>query len=109
MIIILLIIAVINGTWSLLPKGWGERWTTTEIVSTESTGSSHFPSLGVSPDGVVHVAWFDRTLYDDSGEDSDIVYKKEITSLLKIILIILVLILSIGGGLIYFRWFRPAS
>jgi hypothetical protein len=59
-------------------KRWSSDtgWSATEVVSTESTSSSHSPSLAVSSDGTVHIAWEDWTDYDGSGADSDIFYKK---------------------------------
>ncbi len=54
----------------------GTGWTTTEVVSTESTDDSYGPSLGVSSDGTVHVAWLDETDYGGSGTDRDIFYKR---------------------------------
>ena len=51
-------------------------WTTTEIVSTESTGDSWDPSLAVDSAGDIHVAWGDQTDYAGSGTDWDIFYKR---------------------------------
>jgi hypothetical protein len=50
-------------------------WTTTHVVSTESTGNSYYPSLAVGPDGTVHIAWYDYTDYGGSGTDPDIFYR----------------------------------
>jgi|GEM_PF-4332004 len=58
-------------------KPSGGSWTTTEVVSTESTGLSWNPSLSVDSAGTVHVAWADRTYYSGSGEDEDIFYKQK--------------------------------
>ena len=55
---------------------YGAGWTTTEIVSTESTEGSSNPSLGVGPDGTVHIAWEDWTNFDDSAVDKNIFYKR---------------------------------
>ncbi len=54
----------------------GVGWTTTEVVSTESTGNSYYPSLAVDPSGNIHVAWYDFTDYSGSGTDRDIFYKR---------------------------------
>jgi parallel beta-helix repeat protein len=54
----------------------GVGWTTTELVSTESTGDSHQPSLAVDVGGNVHIAWYDNTDYNDSGTDYDVFYKR---------------------------------
>ncbi|MCG3256617.1 MAG: hypothetical protein KAU62_11045 [Candidatus Heimdallarchaeota archaeon] len=50
-------------------------WTTTEVVSTESTANSYNPSLAVDTLGKVHIAWEDVTNYSGAGTDSDIFYK----------------------------------
>ena len=50
-------------------------WTTSEIVSTESTSNSKYPSLSVDSAGNVHIAWQDNTNYAGSGADWDIFYK----------------------------------
>lgn len=61
-------------------KRWNastSSWTTTEVVSTESTGSSLEPSLAVDPFGNVHMTWYDYTInYAESGIDHDIFYKR---------------------------------
>jgi hypothetical protein len=56
-------------------KPSGGSWSTTEVVSTESTGFSEQASLMVDGDGTVHVAWDDGTSYGGSGSDYDIFYK----------------------------------
>jgi hypothetical protein len=56
-------------------KPAGGSWSTTEVVSTESTGFSWSPSLWVDGEGTVHVAWDDGTEYGGSGSDDDIFYK----------------------------------
>ena len=52
------------------------KWNTTELVSTESTDSSAFPSLTVDSAGNVHIVWNDRTDYNSAGTDYDIFYKQ---------------------------------
>jgi len=55
----------------------GVGWTSTEVVSTESTGLSAYPSLAVDSSGNIHVTWHDNTTdYADSGTDLDIFYKR---------------------------------
>ena len=54
----------------------GSNWTTTEIVSTESTSNSQYLSLSVVVDGTVHLAWEDYTDYGGSGTDWDVFYKR---------------------------------
>ncbi|MCG3215413.1 MAG: hypothetical protein KAS63_01775, partial [Candidatus Heimdallarchaeota archaeon] len=53
-----------------------QSWTTTELVSTESTDFSGFPSLAIDSAGNVHVAWDDLTNYAGNGTDLDIFYKR---------------------------------
>ena len=50
-------------------------WTTTEVVSTESTGVSQNPSLDVDSVGNVHIAWNDFTDFAGCGTDQDTFYK----------------------------------
>jgi len=50
-------------------------WSTTEVVSTESTSGSNDPSITVDAAGNVHVSWRDYTNYDSAGTDYDIFYK----------------------------------
>jgi parallel beta-helix repeat protein len=54
----------------------GLGWTTTQVVSTESTGESFNPSLAVDLSGNIHIAWEDETNYAGCGPDTDIFYKK---------------------------------
>ncbi len=59
-------------------KRWdasSQTWTTTELVSTESTDFSGYPSLAVASSGNVHIAWQDWSDYAGSGTDADIFYK----------------------------------
>jgi parallel beta-helix repeat protein len=63
--------------WDIFYKRFvgGSGWTTTTVVSTESTAFSRFPSLAVDLAGNVHVAWYDVT--DLEGEsDAVILYKR---------------------------------
>ncbi len=55
------------------------NWTTTEVVSTESTGYSRYPTIAADGSGNVHIAWYDSTDYGGSGTDKDIFYKKLIS------------------------------
>lgn len=48
----------------------------TEVVSTESTEDSKYPSIYVDIMGNIHVVWQDSTNYSDAGTDLDIFYKK---------------------------------
>ncbi|MCG3254558.1 MAG: hypothetical protein KAU62_00655 [Candidatus Heimdallarchaeota archaeon] len=59
-------------------KRWDESslWTTTEVVSTESTGTSYIPSIAVDTVGYVHIAWHDLTDYAGAGPGEDIFYKR---------------------------------
>ena len=49
-----------------------DSWTTTTVVSTESTSESSLPVISINNSGNVHVAWRDSTNYGGSGTDSDI-------------------------------------
>ena len=57
-------------------NGTSSTWTTTEVVSTESTGDSYDPTIVVDGAGNAHVAWYDGTNYEGSGTDFDIFYKR---------------------------------
>jgi ribosomal protein L31 len=50
-------------------------WSTTTVVSTESTSHSQKPSLKVGENGDVHIAWEDFTNYNEAGSTWDIFYK----------------------------------
>ncbi|KON27466.1 hypothetical protein AC481_04865 [miscellaneous Crenarchaeota group archaeon SMTZ-80] len=50
------------------------EWTTTELVSTESSDWAFEPSIAVN-EGSIHVAWIDYSEYGGAGWDSDIFYK----------------------------------
>ncbi len=56
-------------------KPAGESWSSTEVVSTESTSNSKYPSSTVESNGTIHVAWQDGASYGESGSDYDIFYK----------------------------------
>jgi len=68
-----------SGTdWDIFYKYWDASsfaWNATEVVSTESTDHSYYPSLAVDVLGYVHIAWDDSTDYAGSGTDWDIFYK----------------------------------
>ncbi|MBN2152280.1 MAG: hypothetical protein JW839_12590, partial [Candidatus Lokiarchaeota archaeon] len=60
-------------------KRWNpttDTWTTTEVVSTQSTSASIFPTLAADVSGNVHAAWYDSTDYSSAGTDYDIFYKR---------------------------------
>ncbi len=68
-----------GGDTDIFYKRWDaftSSWTTTEVVSTESTSTSRFPTLAVDTEENVHIAWFDETDYAGSGIDTDIFYKR---------------------------------
>ncbi len=50
-------------------------WTTTEVVSIESTNDSLNPTIALDDVGNVHIVWEDYTNYSSSGTDADIFYK----------------------------------
>jgi len=64
--------------WDIFYKRYevGVGWTSTEVVSVNSTGNSFFPSLAVDSGGNVHIAWEDETDYAGSGTDWDIFYRR---------------------------------
>ncbi len=65
--------------YDILYKQWNassSSWTSTEVVSTESTDDSSSPSLAVDSTGNVHIAWVDYTDYASAGTDLDIFYKR---------------------------------
>jgi hypothetical protein len=51
-------------------------WTTTEVVSTESTADSYYPTIATDGSGNAHIAWQDYTDYGGSGSDADVFYKR---------------------------------
>jgi len=68
-----------GGDYDIFYKRWNKltsSWTTTEVVSTESTDTSSNPSIAVDVAGNVHIAWEDETDYAGSGEAWDIFYKR---------------------------------
>ena len=54
-----------------------EGWTNTKVVSTESNMDAYRAILAVDQHGTVHIAWRDKTNYNDAGDDWDIFYKKK--------------------------------
>ncbi len=68
-----------GGDGDIFYKRWNATtatWTTTEVVSTESTGYSCDPTIAMDGSGNVHIAWEDYTNYSSSGTDLDIFYKR---------------------------------
>lgn len=51
-------------------------WTSTQLVTTESTKESTMASIALDEQGNAHVVWRDSTNYGGSGSDTDIFYKK---------------------------------
>ncbi len=51
-------------------------WTSTEIVSTESTSNSYDPFIVVDSADELHIVWEDYTNYNGAGTDLDIFYKR---------------------------------
>ncbi len=54
-----------------------QTWTTTELVSNDSTDFSGFPSLDIDNFGNIHVTWYDLSVYSGAGADYDIFYKRK--------------------------------
>ena len=50
-------------------------WTVAEVISTESSLVSRFPSIAVDTDSNIHVSWDDAYNYGSSGSDQDVYYK----------------------------------
>ncbi len=64
--------------YDIFYKRWGANtssWTTTEVISIESTADSNDPAVIVDSTGDVHVVWEELT-DDDLEGDRDIYYKK---------------------------------
>ena len=55
-------------------------WSTTEVVSIDSTGLSTYPSLAADSKSNIHIAWLDKTNYASAGTDYDIFYKRLVSS-----------------------------
>ncbi|OLS27148.1 MAG: hypothetical protein HeimC2_12580 [Candidatus Heimdallarchaeota archaeon LC_2] len=51
-------------------------WSTTSVISTESTDSSTSPSITIDSKENIHVAWTDSTDLESAGTDLDIFYKE---------------------------------
>ncbi|MHA1200884.1 MAG: hypothetical protein ACTSQF_16340, partial [Candidatus Heimdallarchaeaceae archaeon] len=66
--------AFVNRDYSLDESMW--IWTTTEVVSTESTDESRFPEIAADSNGNIHVVWLDSTDYLGAGTDWDVFYKR---------------------------------
>ena len=65
--------------YDIFYKRWNsstDRWSTTEVVSTESRDGSFYSCIAVDSTGTVHVAWHDFSNYAECGDDYDIFYKK---------------------------------
>ncbi|MBD3194150.1 MAG: hypothetical protein GF317_03785 [Candidatus Lokiarchaeota archaeon] len=50
-------------------------WSTTELVSLETTNDSYAAVLSIDNNNNVHVSWEDKSSYLDAGTESDIFYK----------------------------------
>ncbi len=50
-------------------------WTIAEVITTESSLVSRFPSIAVDTDSNIHVSWDDAYNYGSSGTDQDVYYK----------------------------------
>ncbi len=50
-------------------------WSTTQLISSESTSYSYEPAISVGNGGLIHVVWYDYTTLD-AEVDYDIFYKK---------------------------------
>ena len=64
--------------WDVFYKLWNastQMWGTTQVVSTDSTGSSYNPRIATDDQRNLHITWRDQTNYNSSGSDWDIFYK----------------------------------
>lgn len=52
-----------------------DSWSTTDVISTESTGDSYYPFIALDGQENIHCVWHDSTDYNSAGIDSDIFYK----------------------------------
>jgi len=68
-----------GGDWDVFykKKPRDDNWTTTEIVSTESTEDSNCLSLDIDQNGTIHIVWKDKTNFSNAGEEYDVFYKKK--------------------------------
>ena len=57
-----------------------QLWETTEVVSTESTSTSHSADIAVDYDGNVSVVWADTTDYAGAGTDNDVFFKQRLSA-----------------------------
>ncbi len=60
-------------------KQWNSAtssWTTTGVISTESTGDSYVPKIAIDSQNNLHIVWYDYTNIVDSGSDEDIFYRR---------------------------------
>ena len=53
-----------------------KKWSSTEVVSTESTDSSTSPSIAIDSEHNIYVVWVDSTDFESAGTDLDIFYKE---------------------------------
>jgi hypothetical protein len=51
-------------------------WSSTQVVSTESTLEARYVEMCIDSEDSIHVVWHDETNYLDSGTDFDIFYKQ---------------------------------
>ena len=58
-------------------------WSSSEIVSSEGSGNSEKPQIGIDCDSNVHVVWQDSSNFGGSDSDIDIFYKKRIFNTAK--------------------------
>jgi len=65
-----------GGDVDIFYKSWtGTSWSSTEVISTESTSDSLVPSIAVDSADNIHIAWHDNTNYNGAGTENDIFYK----------------------------------
>ncbi|MHA1465288.1 MAG: hypothetical protein ACTSQ2_09380, partial [Candidatus Heimdallarchaeaceae archaeon] len=55
----------------------GGSWSTSEVVSTESTATSSKPKIAVDSEDKLHLIWADSSDISGAGTDNDIFYKSK--------------------------------
>jgi ribosomal protein L31 len=56
-------------------KAFDGFWTDTEVVSVDSLLACNWPAIDSDNSGKVYVAWNDKTMYNNSGNDYDIIFR----------------------------------
>jgi hypothetical protein len=76
LVCILYICSAILGTYGLNTQCWSP----TELVSPDSTNDAYRAILDIDNNDTIHIAWRDKTNYNNSGDDFDIFYKQHLVN-----------------------------